>query len=173
MAQQNVMQNPYGAPRALVGDRAEEFQPVKLFAVSGRIGRARYIVYSILVSFVLVLPAMALMALSPGLGLAVLAVAYIATFVMSIMLTIQRSHDSNTSGWLSLLVFVPFANLIFWFMPGTDGPNRFGAKTPPNSTGVMVALWIVPVVFVLGIVAAIALPAYQDYVKRAATVQTR
>jgi uncharacterized membrane protein YhaH (DUF805 family) len=173
MAQQNVMQNPYGAPRALVGDRAEEFQPVKLFAVSGRIGRARYIVYSILVSFVLVLPAMALMALSPGLGLAVLAVAYIATFVMSIMLTIQRSHDFNTSGWLSLLVFVPFANLIFWFMPGTDGPNRFGAKTPPNSTGVMVALWIVPVVFVLGIVAAIALPAYQDYVKRAATVQTR
>ena len=41
MAQQNVMQNPYGAPRAMVGDRAEEFQPVKLLAVSGRIGRAR------------------------------------------------------------------------------------------------------------------------------------
>ena len=60
MAQQNVMQNPYGAPRAKVGDR-EEFQPVKLFAVSGRIGRARYIVYSILVSLVLVVPAMALM----------------------------------------------------------------------------------------------------------------
>jgi uncharacterized membrane protein YhaH (DUF805 family) len=172
MAQQNVMHNPYGAPRAMVGDR-EEFQPVKLFAVSGRIGRARYIVYSILVSLVLVLPAMALMALSPGLGLAVLALAYVATFVMSIMLTIQRSHDFNMTGWFSLLVFVPFANLLFWFVPGTDGPNRFGARTQPNSTGVMVALWIVPVVFVLGIAAAVALPAYQDYVKRAATVQTR
>lgn len=172
MAQQNVMHNPYGAPRAMVGDR-EEFQPVKLFAVSGRIGRARYIVYSILVSLVLVLPAMALMALSPGLGLAVLALAYVATFVMSIMLTIQRSHDFNMTGWFSLLVFVPFANLLFWFVPGTDGPNRFGAKTQPNSTGVMVALWIVPVVFVLGIAAAVALPAYQDYVKRAATVQAR
>ena len=172
MAQQNVMKNPYGAPRAMVGDR-EEFQPVKLFAVSGRIGRARYIVYSILVSFVLVLPAMALVALSPGVGLAVLAVAYIATFVMSVMLTIQRSHDFNMTGWFSLLVFVPFANLVFWFVPGTDGPNRFGAKTQPNSTGVMVALWIVPVVFVIGIAAAVALPAYQDYVKRAATVQTR
>ena len=172
MAQQNVMHNPYGAPRAMVGDR-EEFQPVKLFAVSGRIGRARYIVYSMLVSFVLVLPAMALMALSPGLGLAVLALAYIATFVMSIMLTIQGSHDFNMTGWFSLLVFVPFANLLFWFVPGTDGPNRFGAKTQPNSTGVTVALWIVPVVFVLGIAAAVALPAYQDYVKRAATVQTR
>jgi len=172
MAQQNVMHNPYGAPRAMVGDR-EEFQPVKLFAVSGRIGRARYIVYSMLVSFVLVLPAMALMALSPGLGLAVLALAYVATFVMSIMLTIQRSHDFNMTGWFSLLVFVPFANLLFWFVPGTDGANRFGAKTQPNSTRVMVALWIVPVVFVIGIVAAVSIPAYQDYVKRAATVQTR
>jgi Predicted membrane protein len=172
MAQQNVMKNPYGAPRAMVGDR-EEFQPVKLFAVSGRIGRARYIVYSILVSFVLVVPAMALMALSPGVGMALLAVAYIASFVMSIMLTIQRSHDFNMSGWFSLLMFVPLAALLFWFIPGTDGPNRFGAKTPPNSTGVTVALWIVPVVFVLGIAAAVALPAYQDYVKRAATVQTR
>jgi uncharacterized membrane protein YhaH (DUF805 family) len=172
MAQQNVMQNPYGAPRAMVADR-EEFQPVKLFAVSGRIGRARYIVYSILVSFVLVVPAMALMALSPGAGMALLAVAYIASFVMSIMLTIQRSHDFNMSGWFSLLMFVPLAALLFWFVPGTDGPNRFGAKTPPNSTGVTVALWIVPLVFVLGIVAAVALPAYQQYQQRAATVQTR
>lgn len=172
MAQQNVMHNPYGAPRATVGDR-EEFQPVKLFAVSGRIGRARYITYSMLVSFALILPAMALVGLSPGPGLIVLTVAYIAMFVMSIMLTIQRSHDFNMTGWFSLLVFVPLANLVFWFVPGTDGPNRFGAKTQPNSTGVIVALWIVPAVFVLGIVAAIALPAYQDYVKRAATVQTR
>jgi len=173
MAQQNVMQNPYGAPRAKVGDAAEEFQPVKLFAVSGRIGRARYIVYSILVQFALILPAMALVALSPGPGLVVLAVAYIATFVISIMLTIQRSHDFNMTGWFSLLVFVPLVNLLFWFAPGTDGHNRFGAKTQPNSTRVIVSLWIVPVVFVLGIVAAVALPAYQDYVKRAATAQTR
>jgi uncharacterized membrane protein YhaH (DUF805 family) len=173
MAQPNVMQNPYGAPRARVGDAAEQFQPVKLFAVSGRIGRARYIVYSMLVSFALILPAMALVALSPGPGLAVLAIAYVATFVMSIMLTIQRSHDFNMTGWFSLLVFVPFANLVFWFIPGTDGANRFGAKTQPNSTRVSVALWIVPVVFVLGVAAAVALPAYQDYVKRAATAQTR
>jgi len=173
MAQQNVMQNPYGAPRAKVGDAAEEFQPVKLFAVSGRIGRARFVVYSMLVQFALILPAMALVALSPRAGLVVLAIAYIATFVISIMLTIQRSHDFNMTGWFSLLVFVPLANLVFWFLPGTDGPNRFGAKTQPNSTRVLVSLWIVPVVFVLGIVAAVALPAYQDYVKRAATVQTR
>ena len=172
MAQQNVMQNPYGAPRAMVGDR-EEFQPVKLFAVSGRIGRARYIVYSMLVSFVLVVPAMAIVALSPGAGLAVLAIAYIAMFVMSVMLTIQRSHDFNMSGWFSLLMLVPLVNFMFWFIPGTDGANRFGAKTPPNSTLVTIGVWIMPVIFIGGIVAAISLPAYQQYVNRAAQAQAR
>jgi len=83
------------------------------------------------------------------------------------MLTIQRCHDFNTSGWLSLLVLVPLVNLIFWFIPGTDGPNRYGAPTPPNSTLVVVAACAVPVlVFVAGILAAIAIPAYQDFTLR-------
>ena len=171
MAQQNVMQNPYGAPRSTVGDR-EQFQPVKLFAVSGRIGRVRYIVYSMLVSLVLVVPAMALVALSPAAGMAALMLAYVACFVMSMMLTIQRCHDFDMTGWFSLLVFVPFANLMFWFIPGTDGANRFGAKTPPNSTGVLIAIWMMPVVFV-GMMAAIAVPAYHQYQQRAAAAQSR
>jgi uncharacterized membrane protein YhaH (DUF805 family) len=173
MAQQNVMQNPYGAPRAAVGERAEQFQPVKVFAVSGRIGRARYIVYSVVVTMLLMLVAGASVALLGAFGMAVLVVAYIAMFVISIMLTIQRSHDFNMTGWFSLLALVPLVNLLFWFVPGTDGPNRFGAKTAPNSTGVIVGLWIVPAIFVLGMVAAIALPAYQDYAKRAQVQQSR
>lgn len=173
MAQQHVMQNPYGAPRAAVGDAAEEFQAVKLFAVSGRIGRARYVVYSIVVSLLIMFVAGLATAFLGPLGVAILVAGYIAMFVIQIMLTIQRSHDFNMSGWFSLLALVPLVNLLFWFIPGTDGPNRFGAKTPPNSTGVLIGVWIVPAVFVLGIVAAVALPAYQDYVKRAAAVQPR
>jgi uncharacterized membrane protein YhaH (DUF805 family) len=173
MAQQNVMQNPYGAPRAAVGDAAEAFQPVRLFAVSGRIGRARYIVYSIVVSLLLMFTAGAATAFLGAFGVALLVAAYIAMFVISIMLTIQRSHDFNMSGWFSLLALVPLVNLIFWFIPGTDGPNRFGAKTPPNSTGVLVGLWIVPAIFVIGILAAVSIPAYQDYVKRAQVQQPR
>jgi uncharacterized membrane protein YhaH (DUF805 family) len=173
MAQQNVMQNPYGAPRAMVGDRAEEFQPVKLLAVSGRIGRARYIVYSIMLSLAIMFVVGLGAAFLGPVGVALLVVGYIAMFVLQIMLTIQRSHDFNMSGWFSLLALVPLVNMLFWFVPGTDGPNRFGAKTPPNSVGVLIGVWIVPAIFVLGVVAAIALPAYQDYVKRAAAVQTR
>ena len=173
MAQQNVMRNPYGAPRSMVGDAAEEFQPVKILAVSGRVGRARYIVYSILLSLLLVVPAVAAMPLLGAFGVVLVAVAYIAMFVLQIMLTIQRSHDFNMSGWFSLLMVVPLVNLLFWFMPGTDGSNRFGAKTPPNSALVLLGVWIVPTIFVVGIVAAVSIPAYQDYAKRAQTQQSR
>jgi uncharacterized membrane protein YhaH (DUF805 family) len=173
MAQQKVMQNPYGAPRAMVGDAAEEFQPVKLFAVSGRIGRARFVVYSMLVSMLIMLVAGMSMAVLGHAGIAVLVVGYIAMFVLQIMLTIQRSHDFNMSGWFALLAFVPFVNLLFWFVPGTDGPNQFGAKTPPNSVGVLIGVWIVPVVFVLGVAAGVAVPAYKDYQARAAAAKTR
>ena len=173
MAQQNVMRNPYGAPRAAVGDAGEEFQPVRVFAVSGRIGRARYIVYSIVLSLLIMFVAGLATALLGPLGVAVMALAYIALIVVSIMLTIQRSHDFNMSGWLSLLMLIPLANLIFLIIPGTDGPNRFGGPTPPNSLGVLIAAWFLPAIMVIGIVAAIALPAYQDYQKRAGQMQKR
>ena len=81
--------------------------------------------------------------------------------------TIQRSHDFGMSGWFALLWLVPLANLAFWFIPGTDGANRYGAKTPPNGLGVLIGVWIVPLLFVGGIIAAVSIPAYQDYVTRA------
>jgi hypothetical protein len=94
-------------------------------------------------------------------------VGWVAMVVISIMLTIQRSHDFNMSGWFALLWLVPLANFAFWFVPGTDGENRYGAKTPPNGIAVLIGAWLLPILFVGGIVAAISLPAYQDYVKRA------
>jgi hypothetical protein len=91
----------------------------------------------------------------------------VALVVIGFMLTIQRCHDFNMSGWLSLLMLVPLANLIFLIIPGTDGPNRFGGPTPPNTIGVLILAWLFPAIAAIGIVAAIALPAYQDYQKRA------
>ena len=60
---------------------------------------------------------------------------------------------------------------MFWFIPGTSGSNRFGAPPPPNSTGVILLALILPIIFVIGIVAAIAIPAYQDYATRARASQ--
>jgi uncharacterized membrane protein YhaH (DUF805 family) len=137
---------------------------VKVFAVSGRIGRARYIAYTLGITLLLAALGGALMA---AVGEIAVYAAYAAMFVISIMLTIQRSHDFNATGWLALLVFVPLVNLIFWVIPGTDGTNRFGAKTPPNGVLTLIAAWLIPVLFIGGIVAAVSIPAYMQYVKRA------
>jgi uncharacterized membrane protein YhaH (DUF805 family) len=62
-------------------------------------------------------------------------------------------------------------SLIFILVPGTQGANRFGAPPPPNNRSITVVLVLLLLVVVIGILAAIALPAYQGYVKRARAAQ--
>jgi uncharacterized membrane protein YhaH (DUF805 family) len=158
--------NPYQAPGAAVADAGESVQPVRVFSTEGRIGRARYIAYGI--GFYLFFGVIAVVLTALGKFGAIFAlVVWLALLVIMFMLTIQRCHDFNTTGWLSLLVLIPLANLIFFIIPGTDGPNNYGGPTPPNSIGVLIVAWLLPVFFVVGIFAAISIPAYQDYQKRA------
>ena len=168
MANATPAVNPYAKPNAAVAEAGEQYQDVKVFATSGRIGRVRYIAYGMGIYFLFaILGAL----LSAVIGSAGMIIAWIAILVIGFMLTIQRCHDFNTTGWLSLLMLVPLVNLIFWFIPGTDGDNNYGAQTPPNGVGVIIAACIVPIVAIVGILAAIALPAYQDYTKRAKAMQ--
>jgi len=160
--------NPYHAPKAAVSEAAGETQPVKVFSVSGRIGRVRYIAYGFGFYLLIgVIGAILAAALGPA-GVAALVVMWLALLAIGFMLTIQRCHDFNTSGWLSLVLLVPLVNLIFWFIPGTDGPNRYGAPTPANGVAVVVVVCVVPLMFfIVGILAAVAIPAYGDYTHRA------
>ena len=131
--------NPYQAPGAAVVDAGSEVQPVKVFSAAGRIGRARYIAYGLGFYVLFGLVNIAGIAILGQTGGSVVMIAGgIALMVIGFMLTIQRCHDFNVTGWLSLLMLVPLANLIFFFIPGTDGPNRFGGPTPPNSVGVLI-----------------------------------
>ena len=156
--------NPYAKPNAAVAEAGDEVQEVRVFSTAGRIGRVRYIAYGMGIYILFgILGAL----LGVVIGSAGMIIAWIGIMVVGFMLTIQRCHDFNATGWLSLLVLVPLVNLIFWFIPGTDGENNYGAKTPPNGVGVIIAACIIPIVAVVGILAAIAIPAYQDYQKRA------
>lgn len=164
--------NPYSAPKVNIqAPLASDGEPheVRIFAIAGRIGRVRYIGYTIGLSFLIMFAGSILGALTFGIGLVI---AYIALLVMQIMLTIQRCHDFNTSGWLAILALIPLVGLIFWFIPGTDGPNNFGNKTAPNSTATTVLACIVPIV-IIGVLAAVAIPAYQGYVERAKASRSR
>lgn len=54
----------------------------------------------------------------------------LAVFIPNLAVTIRRLHDQDKSGWFYLLIFVPaigpFIILVFMFLEGTRGPNRFG-----------------------------------------------
>ena len=163
--------NPYAAPKAVVGDVEveQEFQEIKMWSASGRIGRLRYLAYTTGASLLAGVIAGVLGAvLGESVGAVVSIAVYVAVLVFSVMAGIQRSHDMDWSGWTILLALIPFVGLIWLFKAGTAGSNSYGPPPPPNTTGVKVLACIFPVVFILGILAAIALPAYADYQKRAA-----
>jgi len=60
-------------------------------------------------------------------------------------------------------------------MPGTQGENKYGLQPPPNSGGVIVLALLAPVLLFayIGIIASMAIPAYQQYVEKAQQMQMR
>lgn len=172
--------SPYAPPQANVAEQLPQYSELKVFSVSGRIGRVRYLGWT-MAMLLCMLPLMLVFAgasvMSSVLGTLILGVAVIAMIVVGVFIGVQRLHDMGWSGWLWLINFVPFIGSVFALLmliiPGTQGVNRYGPPPPPNSTGVKVLAWLFLLVPVTGIVAAIALPQYQSYVERAAEYQER
>ncbi|HEX8956047.1 MAG TPA: DUF805 domain-containing protein [Burkholderiaceae bacterium] len=181
------MNNPYNAPIAAMTDVAEDdtYMP-SMFAFSGRIGRLRYLAYSSMASILCfivmgILGAVAAAvgsASHEGLGAAaviVMMLCYIPMIAISFIYARRRFNDTGNTGWLSLLLLVPIVGflvaLYLIFAPGTEGRNQYGAAPGPNNMAAMLGAIIVPMVAILGILAAVAIPAYQDYTKRARAKQ--
>ncbi len=185
-------QNPYMAPDASLELEQEEFYQPKIFSFKGRIGRLRYLAYGIGTSLILMAVFMPLMggtmlmggAMEPSgegamsiLVMVAMAVFYIASIVLSVAFAKRRLNDLNRSGWWILLFIVPILNFLVMiyviFFPGSREANNFGPQPVGNSLGVKVLGSLLPVIFVLGILAAIAVPQYQQYVAQAAQSQTQ
>ena len=167
--------NRFAPPGAQVADVVEwgvGVQPVRLWPPNGRIGRLRLLAYSAALYLVFIIVSAVLGGIagasrSPTTAVVLGIVAFIVYVVAGMVLLIQRSHDMNLSGWWSLAAFIPLVGLVWLAKGGTPGVNRWGAPPPPNGWAVRIIGLIFPVVLVVGIVAAIALPAYVDYTKRA------
>ena len=172
-------QSPYAPPHAAVGETVTGLAPLKPFSFQGRIGRLRFLAWTM----VLTLVTLGLGTLLALIGLAVfsadssggLILAGLLAFVLiaalgfvSIQFSVQRLHDIGWSGWLWLLNLVPFVGSFFPFvmmiMPGNTVANRYGAPPPPNSNAIKVlsCLWVVfiALVFIGGL--AGGLSAIQD-----------
>lgn len=165
--------NPYAAPQAEVRDiaAAEEYQHVQLWSPRGRVGRLRYLAWVFGFQFLVGVPAGILSAIVPDLAGVLVVALYLVVFVFSVLMAIKRSHDMDWSGWSVLLMLIPLAALIWVFKAGTEGPNRFGNPPPPNTTAIKIVALVVPILFIAGVIAAIAIPAYADYTNRAMGLQ--
>lgn len=178
--------SPYQTPRSAIKPTASgEFGEVKILSAQGRLGRVRYIGYSVGMGLLVNVIFALIGGLSaflqrgagsedPTMGLltgGVMIIIGIAALVVSFLLTIQRLHDFNAAGWWSILILLPIANLVLYLvlliMPGTQGANRFGNPPPPNTLGVILLALILPLIMIIGIIAAIAIPTYMDYTERA------
>lgn len=164
--------SPYAPPRAEVGEAPAQYSTLKPFSFDGRIGRLRFLAWTMALTLVMLLLVGA--AFSFGMswflaststaamivgGLVGLIIALGFVFV-SIQFSVQRLHDLGWSGWLWLLNLVPFVGSIFPFvlmcMPGNTGANRYGPPPPPNSTAVKVLSWLWVVLIVLIFLGALA-----------------
>jgi len=55
----------------------------------------------------------------------------LAMFIPSLAVSFRRLHDTDRSAWWILIGLIPLIGaivlLVFYCMPGTTGPNKFGA----------------------------------------------
>ena len=119
-------------------------QKVFLFNAKGRLGRLRYIAYSIVLPILVIAlasgTAAGLFHFFPQvpaikvLGVILYLVGVFYAIRIWVYVTIQRCHDFNVTGWLSLIIIIPFLSVIFWFIPGDPSTNRFGPPAVPNTT---------------------------------------
>jgi uncharacterized membrane protein YhaH (DUF805 family) len=178
--------NPYQTPAATVEPAAVQTYQPRIFALSGRIGRLRYIAYGtglMLLSNLLFVFLGTLSGISGPVGIPsaaggyglLMILLYLFLFAIAIIYAKRRLNDLNRTGLLSLLFIIPVGNILLalylLFARGTKGSNRYGPEPCGNSAGIKILGLLIPVVMVVGILAAIAIPAYQQYLQRVSVVQ--
>ncbi len=67
---------------------------------------------------------------SAGLGAIIYIVYALGVIVPSLAVAVRRLHDTNKSGWMLLILFIPLVGpillLVFYFTDGHPGANQYG-----------------------------------------------
>lgn len=150
--------------------------PFASLSLEGRYGRATYINTWGVAMLAMMVAGVVSAVLTPLLGKLVflpLGLAGIALVIWGIRVNVLRLHDFNRSGWWLLLTLIPYVgvvvNIVLALWPGHAEENDYGPK--PRRGNMVLAIALTVLTFIgVGVIAAVALPAYQDYVKRAQRV---
>ena len=181
-----LSQNPYATPHTThLEQPSQAHTQLRFFNAKGRIGRMRMVAWSVSLIlavfaylFVTTLLTEATYKINRNIGFILsnitLALAAISWVVMQAFIIIKRLHDTNRSGWLYIITLIPVINIFFGLYllcaSGTENKNNYGEPPPPNKASIHVLFWLgitVMPIMLIGILAAIALPAYSDYTTRA------
>ena len=104
----------------------------------------------------------------------------LAVLIPAFAVSVRRLHDTDRSGWWLLIELIPIIGglvlLIFMVQDSQPGENQYGPNPKPDNEGgsnsdVLIAVAVIVFIVVIGILAAIAIPAYQAYVERAKQAQ--
>lgn len=169
--------SPYAPPRAAVGENLPEYANLKVFTIHGRIGRLRYLAWTLVLTLAMLVAggiistvSFAVATASPTAGMILGVLLGLALFValawVNVQIGVQRLHDLGWSGWLYCLNLVPLVNSVFpillLVLPGNAGANQYGAPPPRNSTAVKVlaTLWLAFIPIMLAIVVTLSMNGY-------------
>lgn len=151
-------------------------------SASGRFGRLSYLGWSFLSTLVFFIVAIVVAVLMAGTNpesisalsipaMGIFLVLYIAFIYFTFVFTIRRLHDKNQSGWLSLIMLVPLINFFFLVYlccaKGDEGTNNYGAPRVTRGWEKVLAWIYIITIPLMGVLAAISIPAYQSYIERA------
>jgi len=180
--------NPYESPLTKEGlTELASYKP-RIFSTKGRIGRLRYLAYSliynIIIMFLVGIVSAVLVPMMAGntsgeAGIAVtfmMILIYVPIILVFFIVARRRLHDLDRTGWLTLLMIVPLINVLFGlyllFGPGSPETNKYGPPPQVNTALEIIVGLITPIV-IIGILAAVAIPSYQGYVEKAKQAQTQ
>ena len=157
------------------------FEVLKKYAVFG--GRARrkeywyFVLFNFLALFGLAIIDGVIGTFNFQTGIGLLGGIYaLAVLIPFIAVSVRRLHDTDRSGWWFLLYLIPLIGdmvlLIFMVQDSQQSDNQYGLNPKPDNkgdsnSGVVIAVVVIVFIAVIGILAAIAIPAYQTYVDRA------
>lgn len=155
------------------------FEVLKKYAVFG--GRARrkeywyFTLFNFLAFFMLTFIDGVIGSFNSEVGIGLLGGIYsLAVLIPAIAVSVRRLHDTDRSGWWLFIELIPIigAIVLFIFMvqDSQQGDNQYGLNPKPDDEGgsnLAVVVAAVVIVIIVGILVAIAIPAYQDYIERA------